>query len=107
MYDAKARAAKIDVGQTVVKILAQKGKHKVADRYVEIYTVIEQPSSSIPVLKLKGEEPGVVRTLHRNHFHPTANGERDKDVAVEDNMHWLDEGEMNGSLCRMESVSDS
>lgn len=71
MYDRKARAAKLEVGDRVlVKILAHEGKHKLSDKWTEeIYVVTEQPNLNIPVYKVKREDgEGAEKTLHRNHL---------------------------------------
>jgi hypothetical protein len=54
-YDIKAKAAKINIGDTVlVKILRFEGKHKIADKFEEeVYEVIDQPIPDVPVFKLR------------------------------------------------------
>ena len=67
MYDRKARAAKLEVGdRVVVKILAHEGKHKLSDKRTEdIYVVTDQPNLMIPVYKVKREDgEGAEKTLH-------------------------------------------
>ncbi|XP_053372981.1 uncharacterized protein LOC123532109 [Mercenaria mercenaria] len=71
-YDMKVRGANIEVGDTVlVKILSHgEGKHKLADKFEEdIYTVIEQPRTDIPVYRVRSKV-GREKTLHRNHLFP-------------------------------------
>ena len=71
MYDRKARAAKLEVGDRVlVKILAHEGKHKLSDKWTEeIYVVTDQPNLNIPVYKVKRKDgEGPEKTLHRNHL---------------------------------------
>jgi len=70
MYDKKAKAAKVEMGdQVLVKILAFTGKDKIADKFEEeLYTVLEQMNDDIPVYRIKGNDSGKVRTLHRNHL---------------------------------------
>ena len=72
MYDRKARATKLEVRDRVlVKILANKGKHKLSDKWTEeINAVTEQPNLNIPVYKVKREyEEGAKKTLHRNQLY--------------------------------------
>lgn len=72
-YDIRAKAAKLIAGDRVlVKVQAFEGKHKLADKWTaEIYVVMDQPNSDIPVYKVKREDgQGPVKTLHRNNlFH--------------------------------------
>lgn len=70
-FDKKAKAAQIEVGDKVlVRVLAHKGKHKIADKFEEhIYTVLEQANPDIPVFKVESET-GMIKTLHRNHLLP-------------------------------------
>lgn len=68
-YDLKARGADVGLGDKVlVKIVAFDGKHKLADKWEEdIYEVIQQPNSDIPVFVVQKENgTGRKRTLHRN-----------------------------------------
>jgi hypothetical protein len=69
LYDRKAKATKIQVGDNVlVKILAFEGRHKIADRFEEEpYVVISQPNLDIPVFEVKAQD-GTTRTLHRNNL---------------------------------------
>ena len=69
VYDRKARAPKIRVGDKVlVKILKFEGKHKIEDRYEDdIYTVVGQPNIQIPVFDVRSEDRTEKR-LHRNHL---------------------------------------
>lgn len=69
VYDRKARAPKICVGDKVlVKILKFEGKHKIEDRYEDdIYTVVGQPNIQIPVFDVRSED-GTEKRLHRNHL---------------------------------------
>lgn len=71
-YDKKAKAAKICIGDKVlVKILKFEGKYKIEDRYEDqIYTVVGQPDTHIPVFNVKGEDE-TEKTLHRNHLFST------------------------------------
>ena len=78
VYDRKARAPKICVGDKVlVKILKFEGKHKIEDRYEDdIYTVVGQPNIQVPVFDVRSEagiekirsEAGTEKRLHRNHL---------------------------------------
>jgi len=72
IYDRKARAVKIDVGDKVlVKILAFDGKHKIQDRFEEeLYDVVEQPREDIPVYKVRSRRSQKTKVLHRNHLVP-------------------------------------
>ena len=66
-HDLHARAAVLEVGDRVlVKVLAVKGKNKIADRWEDHpYVVIEHPNDDIPVYKVtKEDDDGPVRTLH-------------------------------------------
>ncbi|KAH3776375.1 hypothetical protein DPMN_177798 [Dreissena polymorpha] len=71
VYDRKAKAAKLEIGDKVlVKILAFKRKHKIADKFEEeLYTVIEQINDNMPVYNVQGEVTKSVKTLHRYHLH--------------------------------------
>jgi len=72
-HDEKARAAVLEVGDHVlVKVLAVKGKNKIADRWEnKPYIVLEHPNPDIPVYKVQIENnEGKVRTLHRKHLLP-------------------------------------
>ncbi|XP_060594144.1 uncharacterized protein LOC132748508 [Ruditapes philippinarum] len=71
-YDIKAKAARINIGDTVlVKILRYEGKHKIADKFEEeVYEVIDQPIPDVPVFKLRSVKSKKEKTLHRNHLHP-------------------------------------
>jgi len=72
-HDLKARAAILEVGDRIlVKILAVKGKCKIADKWEECpYLVLEQPNVEIPVYRVQREDrAGQVRTLHRKHLLP-------------------------------------
>ena len=71
MFDRKARAAKLEVGDRVlVKLPAHEGKHKLSDKWTEeIYVITEQSNLNIPVYKVKREDgEGAEKTLHRNHL---------------------------------------
>ncbi|XP_060575985.1 uncharacterized protein LOC132733359 [Ruditapes philippinarum] len=71
-FDRKAKAGTITVGDKVmVKILKHDGKHKIADKFEqELFDVIDQPRPEIPVFKVKSENTGIIKTLHRNHLYP-------------------------------------
>ena len=68
-YDKKAKAATICIGDKVlVKILKFERRHKIEDRYEDqIYTVVGQPDTHIPVFNVKGEDE-TEKTFHRNHL---------------------------------------
>jgi len=72
-YDKKAKAVKLAIGDKVlVKILAFKGKHKIADKFeTEVYTVTDQVNKDIPVFVVKSPS-GKSKSLHRNHLFPVA-----------------------------------
>ena len=65
LYDRRCRGAALDIGDLVlVKKTAWKGKHKIQDRWEsDEYQVIEQPTSGIPVYKVKGTVGGRTRVL--------------------------------------------
>ena len=67
-YDKKAKAVEINVGDTVlVRRKAFDGKHKITDKFEkELYTVVEQRQPDIPVYKLREDETGREKVLHRN-----------------------------------------
>ncbi|KAL5007479.1 hypothetical protein ScPMuIL_016285 [Solemya velum] len=68
-YDVKAKAAIIELGDKVlVKVLAFKGKHKLADKFEEnIYEVIDQPHKDIPVYIVRSsDETGRSQTKEEN-----------------------------------------
>ncbi|KAH3897233.1 hypothetical protein DPMN_021419 [Dreissena polymorpha] len=71
VYDRKAKAANLEIGDKVlIKIIAFKGKHKIADKFEEeLNTVIEQINDNVPVYKIQGEVTKSIKTLHRNHLH--------------------------------------
>lgn len=61
----------MEIGDRVlVKILAQDGKHKLSDKWAEeVYIVLDQQNSDIPVYKVKREDGhGGVKILYRNHL---------------------------------------
>ena len=70
-FDKTAKASNLKEGDKVlVKILAFKGKHKLADKFEEeVYTVERQPNEEIPVFVVK-DPNGKLKTLHRNHLLP-------------------------------------
>lgn len=74
LYDMKARAAILDVGDRVlVRKLGFQGKHKIADRWESaVYVVSDQPNKDIPVYIVtpEGGTSGIKRTLHRNQLLP-------------------------------------
>lgn len=73
LHDRKAKASCLEIGDRVlVKRVAFKGKHKLADKWeTEIYVVVAQPNSEIPVYTVKKEsQKGTCRTLHRNLLFP-------------------------------------
>ena len=82
MFDKKARAAELKVGDTVlVKVLAYQGRHKIADKFEEsVYRVVGHPNTDIPVYIVESED-GNQRKLHRNHLLPVA--VEDKKVSVD------------------------
>lgn len=84
-YDKKAKASKIEVGNKVlVKILAFKGRHKIADKFEEhSYTVVSQPNPELPVYMVRSPD-GVIKTLHRNHLLPLDREEEGLEAAKED-----------------------
>jgi hypothetical protein len=88
LYDRKAKATKIQVGDNVlVKILAFEGRHKIADRFEEEpYVVINQPNLDSPVFEVKAQD-GTTRTLHRNNLlllDSIHNGDNRSNSEVED-----------------------
>ena len=62
------QGAALDIGDLVlVKKTARKGKHKIQHRWEsDEYQVIEQPTPSIPVYKVKCNARGRTRVLHHN-----------------------------------------
>lgn len=73
-YDTKrVRGSLPLVGDRVlIRNVGLKGKHKLADRWrQEVYLVVEQPDSEIPVYTVLREDgKGTPRTLHRNMLLP-------------------------------------
>jgi len=72
-HDLCARAAVLEVGDRVlVKILAVKGKNKIADRWEDNpYIILDQFNDDIPVYNVQRENgEGPIRTLHRKHLLP-------------------------------------
>ena len=67
-YDKSVKGPQLHEHDLVlVKIVAQKGRHKLQDRWEpEEYVVIEQPIAGTPVYKVKPVNGDNVRTLHRN-----------------------------------------
>jgi len=101
-YDRKAKTVKITVGdKVVVRKLAFSGKHKIQDRFEsDTYVVIEQPRLDIPVFKIKSEQSGLEKTLHRNHLLLVDyQGDEEEDdmveVIEEDEMDPRNKSEMN------------
>ena len=90
-HDLHVRAAVLEVGDRVlVKVLAVKGKNKIADRWEDHpYVVIEHPNDDIPVyIVTKEDDDGPVRTLHRKHLLPIGSlpvSRKHKDVLDQDN----------------------
>ena len=67
-YDKSVKGPQLHENDLVlVKIVANKGRHKLQDRWEpEEYVVIEQPIAGTPVYKVKPVNGNNVRTLHRN-----------------------------------------
>ena len=68
-YDRKVRGAFLTVGDRVlVRNVCFQGTHKIADRWSEeVYLVVKQPNSDIPVYEIKPESGnGRSKVLHRN-----------------------------------------
>ena len=68
-YDRRIRGAVLEPGDRVlVRKVGLKGMQKLADRWSEeVYIVVGQPNSDIPVYRVKLEVGrGAVKTLHRN-----------------------------------------
>ena len=67
-YDKSVKGPQLHEHDLVlVKIVANKGRHKLQDRWEpEEYVVIEQPIAGTPVYKVKPVNSDNVRTLHRN-----------------------------------------
>ena len=66
--DQKCRGRQLEPGDKVlVRVTAHTGKHKVQDRWEStIYTVESQPYNGIPVYRVRPEDDGRQRVLHRN-----------------------------------------
>ena len=73
-FDKKARGNCVNVGDFVlVQNVGIKGKHKLADRWCsELYLVIGKPNEDIPVFRVRPENGGKDRVLHRNMLLPLA-----------------------------------
>ena len=70
----------------LVKILKFEGKHKIEDRYEDqVYTVVGQPDTQIPVFSVKGEDE-TEKTLHRNHIFLLSF--MDNETTDSDNLRW-------------------
>ena len=72
-YNKKVRGISLDVGDLVLlKNVGLKGKHKLADKWrSEVYVVVEQPNTDIPVFKVHPERgEGADKILHRNFLLP-------------------------------------
>ena len=72
-YDLKVREATLQGGDRVlIRRMAFKGKHKLADRWdKDPYVVIGIPNKDIPVFKVRKEsDESVIKTLHRNMLLP-------------------------------------
>lgn len=68
-YDKKAKYDCVKIGDRVlVKIVAFKGKHKIADNWEnQVYKILDKPNVDLPVYVVKREDgEGPTRTLHRN-----------------------------------------
>ena len=67
-YDKRSTPVKLCIGDRVlVKVVAFEGKHKIADKFEkETYQIVDQPRPEVPVFKLKSDETGMEKTLHRN-----------------------------------------
>lgn len=103
-YNKKAKAAKIEIGDRVLlRVLAFEGKHKIADKFEEeIYTVLNQPRSDIPVFLIEGNETKVRKTIHRNHLHLLTGIEDLPDIETEESSE-EDESE-DSDISETESV---
>ncbi|XP_078332152.1 uncharacterized protein LOC144625379 [Crassostrea virginica] len=72
-YDSKVRESTVQVGDRVlIRNVGLKGKNKLADKWArDIYIVINQPNSDIPVFQVKKESGNEkIKTLHRNMLLP-------------------------------------
>ena len=71
-FDKKVRGSRLEVGDLVlVRNVGLKGKCKLADRWKdEIFIVEAQPSAGIPVYKVRSEDTGLLKILHRNNLLP-------------------------------------
>ena len=69
-YDRKTKKVTLSPGDKVlVKKLAFEGKHKIKDKFEpDLFIITEQPRPDIPVYRLRSEENGLERILHRNHL---------------------------------------
>ena len=67
-YDRKVRGATLSPGDRVlVKEVAFDGPHKIKDKWTqEIFVVVNRPHDNIPVYRIRPENGGKERTLHRN-----------------------------------------
>ena len=67
-YDKSMKGPQLQEKDVVlVKIVAQKGRHKLQDKWEpEEYVVVEQPIAGTPVYKVQPVTGGNIRTLHRN-----------------------------------------
>ena len=68
-YDRRIRGAVLELGDRVLlRNVGLQGTHKIADKWSQdVYVVVEQPNSDIPVYEVKPEiGSGRARILHRN-----------------------------------------
>ena len=68
-YDRRIRGAVLELGDRVLlRNVGLQGTHKIADKWSQdVYVVVEQPNSDIPVYEVRPETgSGRARVLHRN-----------------------------------------
>ena len=67
-HDRKIRGAALSPGDRVlVKEVAFDGPHKIKDKWsMDIFVIVDRPNETIPVYRIRPENGGKTRTLHRN-----------------------------------------
>ena len=80
-YERKVRCSKLEIGDKVqVRQKAFKKKHKIQDKWEDVYIVVAQPNDKFPVFIVMNERSKRSRTLHRNMLFPLGQELQCKDI---------------------------
>ena len=87
-YDKRVGFQTLEIGDRVLlRNLGLKGKHKLESRWSPIPYVVLGKMPNLPVYKVKQEDGGGVKTLHRDHLLPIGQLVRLPTLEVEDKSH--------------------